>query len=165
MRCGLHMYCVSCLWVCGNTSGVYIVGFDKGFRLYTGYACCGVGYTTIRLIKFDRRNKIQDFIVFGIWTEEICVVNIQVSNKPKSSSLYRNRMLGFFIWFPSDAKINQSIKYICICLFIVSGWVLKIWFLLPVKFCWQRTMQRTFLQAITIACGKATTIYTEYIYI
>lgn len=116
MRCGLHMYCVSCLWVCGNTSGVYIVGFDKGFRLYTGYACCGVGYTTIRLIKFDRRNKIQDFIVFGIWTKEICVVNIQVSNKPKSSSLYRNRMLGFFIWFPSDAKINQSIKYIYVCL-------------------------------------------------
>lgn len=116
MRCGLHMYCVSCLWVWGNTSGVYIVGFDKGFRLYTGYACCGIGYTTIRLIKFDRRNKIQDFIVFGIWTEEIRVVNIQVSNKPKSSSLYRNRMLGFFIWFPSDAKINQSIKYIYVCL-------------------------------------------------
>lgn len=94
-----------------------------------------------------------------------CVVNIQVSNMPKRSSLYRNRMLGFFIVrFPSDAKINQSIK-IYICLFIVSGSVLKIWFLLPVKFCWQRTMQRTFLQAITIACGKATTIYIEYIYI
>lgn len=62
--CGVACTCiVCCVFGSGGTLLEYIlfVGFDMGFRLYTGYACCGVRYTTIRLI-IDRQDNIQDYI-------------------------------------------------------------------------------------------------------
>lgn len=41
---------------------ILFVGIDMGLRHYAGYACCGVGYTTIRLIVIDRQYNIQDYI-------------------------------------------------------------------------------------------------------